>query len=314
MIVAELKKHIIWRRQTDAREALTFHRLIQWIITVGVARIDTKVVVCLVLDQRIIPAVADQAANKIDGMRSRDVLCILFEEVVRKQRQVVAAVRLGGEEDVVARILREGAHEALQRLPHVGGRGRRAVGGQRLVEGRVCPAVPFAGVVGTAVVGQLDQQIRRWVEVGRHGCGIAVADLRGLVDEDHVGHIRPGIRVVDGLTVRRDPAWAEFLEQTDHRRRARPAVDPDGQGRLGRVDVASFKEPPEDVLVGAHVRVPGIALDVRVLLADARGHRLVAHRHIGVALLAGQVGGRTDKLRQDLLACIGQRYSYSRQY
>ena len=158
---------------------------------VGIAREYGEVIVGCVLNQRVIPAVSDQGTFQGDVVRSAYVLGVLLQEVIVEDRGVMAPVAFGCEKDSVSCILWERPHEALECFPHVRCRCGGAVGGQRLVEVRVGTAIPVAGVVGASVVRQLDQVARVGVNVCGNRDRVTLADLSGLVNEDHVGDIRP---------------------------------------------------------------------------------------------------------------------------
>lgn len=85
--------------------------------------------------------------------------------------------------------------------------------------------------------GQVDGTVRRHV--------IRKANLVRLVNVEHVDLIVPAPGVQhSGLGVRGDEAGAVFLQQTHHGGGPRAAVEPDGQGSVGRV-LASLEEPEE---------------------------------------------------------------------
>lgn len=121
------------------------------------------------------------------------------------------------------------------------------------------------------------------VVISIHGFGVGEADSGRLVDEEHIADLGEGVWVVVDFAVVVDTAWAEFLEQTNHGRRARTAVDPDGERRLMGVDIAGLEEPEEDVLVLFDVGVTRKAFDLGVELTDTRRYLLVAHRDTGMA-------------------------------
>lgn len=155
--------------------------VVEGLVVVRVAGRDGEVVVGLVLRQRVEPAVADEDGLQVNLNGVGDVLAVLLLDVLAEDGRVVAAVALGGEVEAVLRVLGEGAHEALQRLPEVGGCVVGRVGGQGQVRVRVRAAV--GGVVGACGVRQSDDValLRR---VRRHGDRVGEADLRGLVDEE----------------------------------------------------------------------------------------------------------------------------------
>ena len=79
--------HLIWYLYQhvvliDSAFPLTFDALVQWVIVVSVAREYGKVVVSLILDQGIVPAVADQDVLEINVVCSAHVYCVLLHEIL----------------------------------------------------------------------------------------------------------------------------------------------------------------------------------------------------------------------------------------
>lgn len=113
------------------------------------------------------------------------------------------------------------------------------------------------------------------------------------------------------LAIRVDPARPNLLEQSNHARTSRTAIDPDGQRSILRRAIASFEEPPEDRLLGSDVHIAGERLDARSELADAFGDFLVADSLVVVALGLGEVCRRRDELGvsqwQEDEGCDGRR-------
>lgn len=180
-------------------EGLQLRGLVVGRVVVRVAREDGEVVVGGVLQQRVVPAVADEDALEADGVGAgqRAVLDggVLGLEVGVEDGAVVAAVALGGEVEALARVLREGAREALQRLPEARGRGLGRVGGGQQVGVRVGAARQVGGVVRAGGVGQLDDIVVVG-QVARDGGRVAEAGASGLVDEEQVAGVVPGVGVV----------------------------------------------------------------------------------------------------------------------
>lgn len=142
---------------------------------------DGEVVVRLVLGQRVEPAVADEDGLQVNLNGVGDVLAVLLLDVLAEDGRVVPAVALCREVEAVLRVLREGAHEALQRLPEVGRGVVGRIGRQGQVGVRVGAAVGC--VVGARGVRKRDD-VALVGCVRRHGDRVGEADLRGLVDEE----------------------------------------------------------------------------------------------------------------------------------
>lgn len=261
---------------------------------VGVARRHGEVVKRLVANNGVEPAIANQQTLKVDLLGTRDVGGVLLLKVLAKDGAVVAAVRLGSKVDAVARVLRERAHEALQGLPQVGRGGVCRVGHDgRLGVGK---GAACAVHVSRALAVRKSMDVAIVVHVAVDGLGVGEADSGGLVNEDHVADLGEGVRVVVGLAVVVDAARAEFLEKTNHGRRARAAVDPDGQRRVAGVDIAGLEEPEEHVLVLGDIGEAREALDLGVQLADTIRDLLVADRDAGMARDVLEALGLGDEL------------------
>jgi hypothetical protein len=98
------------------------------------------------------------------------------------------------------------------------------------------------------------------------------------------------------LAVRVNPARPNLLEESDHARTSRSAVDPDGQRSiLGRA-IASLEEPPEDRLLWSDVHIARERLDARSELADAFRDFFVADSLVVVALGLGEVCWHRNEL------------------
>lgn len=236
-------------------EKLTFDRLVERIIAVRISRRHAEVVIRLILDERIVPSIPDQDALETDIMRALDILRILLLEVFAKDGAIVSTIRLCREVHTFPRVLGERTHKALERFPEVGRRRWCRVRCQTLIEVRIRPAVPVGSVARARVVRQLDEVRGLGIEVRGHRAAVAQPDLRGLVDEDHVTDLRPGVGIVHSVAVTVDAAGPELLKQADHRRAAGPAINPDCQGRFGRVAVSRFEEPPENVLARGDIGI-----------------------------------------------------------
>ena len=284
--------------------------LVVWGVIVRVAGRDGEVVVGLVLEDRVIPAVADQHGGQVNLLGTRDVFGVLRLEVLAEDGAVVPAVALRREEELFARVLRERAHEPLQCLPEVGRRGGRRAGGRGVVRVRVGRAAPVRCVVGTFCARQLHDLVRGGVGVAGDGFGVGEADLDRLVDEDHVAGVGPRVRVVVDFSVGVHAAGTKLLPESDHGRGPGTAIDPDGQWSGRWVLISRLEEPEEDVLVLGDVCIAAEALDLGVKLADAGWHLLVADRDARVPSLVCEVARSRDKLRKGSLA--GQRQNARR--
>lgn len=72
-----------------------------------------KVVVGLVLNNRVIPAIADHHTAQLDLLGSRLEMGVLLLDVLVEDGPVVAAITLRGEVEGFARVLRKCAHKTL---------------------------------------------------------------------------------------------------------------------------------------------------------------------------------------------------------
>lgn len=165
--------------------------LVERQVVVRVSWEDGEVVVRCVLYKWIVPAIANEQALEVDVLGSRklsllDQLVLGFEVGV-EDRSVVSTIALCGEVEVVAGILWESTHEALESLPHARCRGDSGVSSVGLV-GLGPGSTASLSVVGASVVRQLhDVAFVRSVR-GNWG-GIAEAHLRRMVNEQHVRDI-----------------------------------------------------------------------------------------------------------------------------
>lgn len=98
-----------------------------------VARVDSKVVVGLVLNQWIIPPIANQNRRQANLVGARYVQGVLRLDILVENRAIMTAVALCSEIKIVPRVLREGPHESLQCLPEIGCSGGGGVGCERLI-------------------------------------------------------------------------------------------------------------------------------------------------------------------------------------
>ena len=117
-----------------------------------------------------------------------------------------------------------------------------------------------------------------------------------MIDEQHIGHVRPGIGVVVDLAINIDATRSVLLEEPDHAGRARTAIDPDGQRSCARIAIARFEEPPEDVLIRRNVTVSSIALNIGIKLADTSRNFFITHRNACVARHVDQISWRGQEL------------------
>lgn len=112
---------------------------IVWVIVISVPGIDGEVVVRLILDQGVEPAISDKNVLKVDVDCTRNLLCILLDEVIWwtvslllaavvifssigntvENRAIVSSITLGGKAKSISGVLWEGTHESLQRFPHI---------------------------------------------------------------------------------------------------------------------------------------------------------------------------------------------------
>lgn len=78
---------------------------------------------------------------------------------------------------------------------------------------------------------------------------------------------------------------------------------PNSQRRFAGILIASLKEPPEDMLVLADIRIARVTLDIRIKLADAFRNLLVAHIDTSVSFLRGEVSRLSDELGGNEARC-----------
>lgn len=71
--------------------SLTLDALVKWVVVVCVTREDSEIVVCLVLDQWVVPAVANEHVLQVDVLSARDILLVLLHEILGHDRGIVAA-------------------------------------------------------------------------------------------------------------------------------------------------------------------------------------------------------------------------------
>ena len=108
---------------------LRLHGSVKGLVVVGVSGEDGEVVVCLVLDDRVEPAVADGHGFEADWLGSGESSLVLGLDVGVEDGAVVSAVALGCKVEGVARVLRKGSQETLKCFPEVGCSGGGGVGG-----------------------------------------------------------------------------------------------------------------------------------------------------------------------------------------
>ena len=109
---------------------------------------------------------------------------------------IVPTVGFRSEVEGFTRVLREDSHEALESGPEGGGTGSSAGFGVVDVGVRESPAGIGRGIFRTCVVSQDGDFVGIGVDHTGHRDGVGEAHLGGLVDEDHVGSIGPGVGVV----------------------------------------------------------------------------------------------------------------------
>jgi hypothetical protein len=143
-----------------------------------------------------------------------------------------------------------------------------------------------------------------------------VADLSWVINEDHVGDVArlmlitsagkirldeidllPRIWIVIQVSIRVYSTRAELLEEPNHGRRARTSIDPNCQWCRGRICVAGFEEPEEDVLVLFDVHISTERLHSGRGLTDAIRDFLPADLQTVVARGSSQICGSRDELR-----------------
>jgi hypothetical protein len=109
------------------------------------------VVIRLILNQWVIPAVADQDALERDFVCSLNVLRILCFKVFIVNRPIVPSVALGGEVEAMSRVLRKDAHKSLQSLPEAWSSLWCRGDGQALIRIRICATAPVSCIFWTRV-------------------------------------------------------------------------------------------------------------------------------------------------------------------
>lgn len=181
-------------------------------------------------------------------------LLVLALEEPHEPRPVVATVALRPEANtiVVGLVGRELEEPSLREMPQRVRRRRRAVGrvghllagkGPRVV-GEVVLGDPVGEVLRRDDVGFLEvagPQMQRAVG----GLVVGEADLDGLVDVKHVDLVVPAPGVEEGgLGVLGDHTGAVLVEEAHQGGAAGAAVEPDGEGGIGRV-FAGLEEPEE---------------------------------------------------------------------
>lgn len=119
---------------------------------------------------------------------------VLRLNVLIEDGTVVPTVALGGEVEVLTRVLRERPREALQGLPEARSGGLSGVGRGKQVGVRV-RAARVGRVVRACGIGQLNY-ITIVRNIGWDGGRVAEAGAGGLVDEEQVTGVVPGIGVV----------------------------------------------------------------------------------------------------------------------
>jgi hypothetical protein len=107
-----------------------------------------------------------------------------------EKRSVMPAVALSGEVNTIGRVLRESARETLQRLPHTRRSALGCVCGVGNVRRGVCTtSTHIQGILWASCIWQSDDVACVGIHVARYGVGVAEANLRWVVDEEHVRHV-----------------------------------------------------------------------------------------------------------------------------
>jgi hypothetical protein len=102
----------------------------------------------------------------------------------------VAAIALCGEVHTIGRILRESAHETLQRLPHTRRGALGCVCGVGNIRcGECTTATHVQGIFWASRIRQSDDVACVGIHVAWYRVGVAEAHLRWVVDEEHVRHV-----------------------------------------------------------------------------------------------------------------------------
>lgn len=141
-----------------------------------------EVIVRLVLNDRIIPAITDHDAFQFNFLRTWGKILVLLLNVLIEHRSVMSSITLRGEMEFLARILRKRTHETLQRAVEVRSSGIGRISRQGDIRVRVRAAGRVLRVVRTGVVGQGDNVARVGVDVAGHGDAVGESGLGGLVD------------------------------------------------------------------------------------------------------------------------------------
>lgn len=182
---------------------------------------NSKVVVRLVLDDRIIPAVADHNTLQFDLLGAMLELCVLLLDIFVEHRSIMTTVTFRGEMEAFPRVLWESTHEALQSAIKVRRGVLCGIGGQGHVGIRIGTAGHASSVLRAGFIGQSDDVGSCSIDISGDGNAIRETSLGGLVDVQHVACIGPRVRVVVYGTIRGDAARSVLLEQADHGRRTR---------------------------------------------------------------------------------------------
>lgn len=209
----------------------------------------------------------------------------------------MSTVRFRCEEKFLSRILWKGTHESLQCFPKTGSRNWRGIRGERQVWIRVRSTRPVCRIVWAVVVGESNPFFAGSIYVTRSWNGVRKSNLGWLINEEHVGNIGPGIGVRVGRSVFAHPARSIFLEQPNHGRTSRSAIDPDCERSGRRIFISCFKEPPENVLILGHVGVSRVAFHIGVLLTDSGGNLLVTYTDICISFSAAEIVRCLNELR-----------------
>ena len=158
----------------------TFHRICYRVV-----------VVCLILDQWVIPAIANQDTHKRNVMCSLNVFGILRLKIFVVYWSIMPPVAFCREIETVSGILWESAHKALQGFPEVRCSLRCRRGRQGFVGIRICAAAPVSRIIRTCVVLQLHNVTRCRIDVPWDGNRVGEPNLRRLIDEEHVADLTP---------------------------------------------------------------------------------------------------------------------------
>lgn len=93
---------------------LSRNRGIQWQVVVGVAGEDGEIVVGLILDDWIVPAISNHHSLQFDFVGTRNIFGILLLDVLVDHRPIMAAIRFRSEMETFSAVLRESTHKALE--------------------------------------------------------------------------------------------------------------------------------------------------------------------------------------------------------